>query len=657
MIKLNRIVETWLAITHTANSQMMATPSNNSAILNRLGIRRKISKKIGYGYAIAIGMAIIGTSTGLLIGSYYSRKAQARADVFTQKQELLEMLNSQVLGLQLHPSRLLAVNSLWREYEINQFTLDINHLKDFLAEIEQFAIAHGLGSRDQISLTTLSQEYGDVLEGYEGFIAALWEQTDPNDLSEATVTVASAIATILSTEESSELSLKFETLSEDLVRLRQSASLERQLATVQLQQAEKLRLTIIITSIVLSTGIAIFLAAITSRTIARPIETVPAVAHQVTKSADFSLQAPITTHDEVALLAQALNQLITWTGHYTEELELARDTLEQRVQERTQALQESETQQRQQAESLRQTLSELQQTQLKLVQSEKMASLGQMVAGIAHEINNPVSFIYGNLAHIQANTEDLFHLLTQYQRHYPNPVHEIQEEIDAIELDFLSQDFPNLMASVYNGAERIRDIVKSLRTFSRLDESSLKTVNIHEGLDSTLTILQNRLRGDRYHPPIHVHKDYGQLPLIECHAGQINQVFMNIISNAIDAIQEIYPAKADLISPGGSTESQHIGQDRASSSIPQITIQTQHNQEGIEIRITDNGPGVKADALQKLFDPFFTTKEVGKGTGLGLSISYQIVTQTHQGSLVCDSTVGKGTTFIIRLPVQHSSSS
>ena len=676
MINLNRVIHTWLNRDRKGDRNgnrerhdqiRSISPSvnnvNNNPISNFLGIHRNIAKKIGYGYGIAIGMAIVGTSTGLVLGNYYSQKAHARVNMFTQKQALLERLNSQILGLQLHPSRLLAVNNLWREYEVNQFLLDINRLENLLGDIQDFATDQPSGSGFKtVALTTLSQDYGEVLADYKLFITVLWDRTDPNDLAESPVTAASAIAEFLSTEQASQLSLSFETLSEDLTRLRQTAESERQLALAQLYRAEKLRLTIIVTSIVLSSGVAIALAIITSRAIARPIETVTAVAHQVTQSADFSLQAPITTQDEVALLAQALNQLITWTGQYTHELTLARDTLEQRVQERTNALQESEEQQRQQAENLRQTLSELQQAQLQLIQREKMASLGQMVAGIAHEINNPVGFIYGNLKHIETNTQDLFHLIAQYQKHYPEPVAEVQEFIDEIDLDFLSQDFPTLTASVYNGAERIRDIVTSLRTFSRLDEAPIKAVDIHESLDSTLTILDTLLKGDRHYTPIQVNKHYGQLPLIECHAGQLNQVFMNIMSNAIDALNERYtvknipdiPEKSFVLSSASQPSQAVSSPSILSNQGPQIDIHTYHQANQVSVEIIDNANGIGLDTLQRLFDPFFTTKEVGKGTGLGLSISYQIVTQTHKGTLNCDSTVGQGTTFTITLPVTLS---
>ncbi|NET09007.1 MAG: HAMP domain-containing protein [Symploca sp. SIO2B6] len=628
-------------------------------LVDCLGIRQKIAKKIGYGYALAIGMGICGTTIGLWLGSYYSQKAQQRAELLTQKQELLEALNSSVLGLQLHPLRLLAVNSLWREYEINQFTLDLKHLRQLLVEVEQFAQTPTLDSTIQTTLNSLSQEYRDALQVYEGSMVQLWEQTDRYTASSTSI-ITQSIVERLSNEASSQLSLRFETLSEDLTRLRQRAEIDQQQAIAQLSQAQHLRLIIIVASIVLSSGIAIALAIITSQAIARPIETVTAVAHQVTKSGNFSLQAPITTQDEVALLTQALNQLIDWAGEYTDALERSHHTLEERVEERTLALQQSEEQLRQQTVDLQATLTELQQAQLHLIQSEKMSSLGQMVAGVAHEINNPIGFIYGNLSHVQENTEDLMRLIALYQEHYPSPHPDITDEIETIDLDFVRQDFPALIDSLYSGATRIKEIVASLRIFARLDESSVKTVNIHDGLDSTLTILNNRLKSDRHYPPIRVIKKYGQLPSLECHAGQLNQVFMNIFSNAIDALHErcseninatISLARAITSSVLNPDAEHHLAPKRENAEfVPTIEVHTEYENEWVVIQIIDNGAGMKHSTKQRLFDPFFTTKEVGKGTGLGLSVSYQIVTQTHHGKLICDSTLGEGTTFTIKLP-------
>lgn len=284
---------------------------------------------------------------------------------------------------------------------------------------------------------------------------------------------------------------------------------------------------------------------------------------------------------------------------------------------------------------LEQTLKELKNTQTKMVQSEKMSGLGQLVAGVAHEINNPVNFIYGNLIHAHNYAKDLGQLLELYQKHYPDPHAEIQEQIEEIELNFLLEDMHNLLASMQVGAERIQKIVVSLRTFSRMDEADMKSVNIHDGIDSTLMILQHRLKARSDASIIEIIKAYGELPLVECYAGQLNQVFMNLLSNAIDALEE----------------SLEIGQIHS----PRITISTALvNAKEVMIQISDNGIGIPTEIQHRLFDPFFTTKPVGKGTGMGLSISYQIVVDKHGGKLECVSGVEQGSTFIVTIPIhQH----
>ncbi len=281
----------------------------------------------------------------------------------------------------------------------------------------------------------------------------------------------------------------------------------------------------------------------------------------------------------------------------------------------------------------------------RLIQNEKMAALGQLVAGIAHEINNPVNFIAGNLVHAINYTEDLLELVSLYQYHYPAPVAEIKAAIAEIELEFLTTDFLNLLNSMKFGTERIQEIVLSLRNFSRLDESEKKVVDIHEGIDSTLIILQSRLINQETGQKITISKEYGNLPLVECYAGLINQVFMNILVNAIDAIFE-------------SDDESNLSSESAYSTLklPLIRIQTEvtDNQQ-VVIRIADNGMGIPKDIQKRLFDPFFTTKPVGKGTGLGLSISYQIVVEKHCGQLQFISNVKEGTEFIITIPVQINS--
>lgn len=280
---------------------------------------------------------------------------------------------------------------------------------------------------------------------------------------------------------------------------------------------------------------------------------------------------------------------------------------------------------------LERALRELQQTQSQLIQSEKLSSLGQLVAGVAHEINNPVSFIYGNINYAQDYTEKLLKIVNLFLENCHIPAH-IQNELDNLELDFIKEDMPKVISSMKIGAERIQEIVRSLRIFSRVDEAQVKEINIHEGIDSTLMILNSRLKAQHNRAAIEVIKEYGQLPLVECYPGQINQVFMNILSNAIDALEE---------------------KNSKSSSCIRIRTYVENN-EKIVISIADNGCGMSEAVRQKLFDPFFTTKPVGKGTGLGLAIAYQIVVEKHKGNLRCVSTLGEGSEFIIEIPIRQN---
>ncbi len=297
------------------------------------------------------------------------------------------------------------------------------------------------------------------------------------------------------------------------------------------------------------------------------------------------------------------------------------------------ALRESEARERQKAQELEQTLAELRRTQSQLVLAEKMVSLGGLVAGIAHEINNPTNFIYGNIQPAKEYAEEILNVVNLYQKHYPKPVPEIAEQLKATDIDFIAEDFPRLLKSVKQGANRISEIVLSLRNFSRLDESTCKEVDIHEGIDNALLILQHRLKPKLNYLGIQVIKQYGQLPPIKCFPSQLNQVFMNLLTNAIDAIED-------------STFNCQL-----SSANSVISICTSLVDSRLVVRIADNGIGIKADILPKIFDPFFTTKPVGKGTGLGLSISYKIIVDAHKGELRCNSQYLKGSEFVIELPI------
>jgi signal transduction histidine kinase len=285
-----------------------------------------------------------------------------------------------------------------------------------------------------------------------------------------------------------------------------------------------------------------------------------------------------------------------------------------------------------QKEQLSNVLNKLKQTQVQLVQTEKMSSLGQLLAGVAHEINNPINFIHGNIIHASQYINDLLEMIELYGEQ-TEATEEIEDLAEDIDLDFIKEDLPKLLNSMKIGSERIREIVQSLRNFSRLDESDTKTINIHEGIDSTLMILGHRIKAKSDRPVINVVKQYGDLPPVECYPGQMNQVFMNILSNAIDALEE-----------------QRYNEDFK----PIISIYTELlDSNWIRIRIADNGPGMSENVQKQMFDPFFTTKAVGKGTGMGMSISRQIVLETHQGKLNFSSELGQGTEFLIELPLEQ----
>jgi two-component system, NtrC family, sensor kinase len=319
------------------------------------------------------------------------------------------------------------------------------------------------------------------------------------------------------------------------------------------------------------------------------------------------------------------------------QIQTSRQQAEALLKASIRELQESRQVLKNREKELETALLNVQSIQGQLMMAEKMSSLGVLVAGVAHEINNPVSFISGNLDYVDRYTQSLLHLLHLYEQHNPDCPPEIEDWCEEIDLNFVVEDFPRLIRSMKMGSDRIKEIVLSLRTFSRHDEADFKTVDIHDGIESTLVILGHRLKAEGDRPAIEVIRNYGEIPPIECYAGQLNQVLMNIIGNAIDALEE-------------AREKPHFSQtcDRT------ITIQTRLMESWLSISIADSGNGIPEQVRSHIFDPFFTTKPVGKGTGMGLSISYQIITEKHHGRLDCFSEVGQGSEFVLTIPVQQT---
>jgi len=410
------------------------------------------------------------------------------------------------------------------------------------------------------------------------------------------------------------------------------------IAIVDLKQiqfeAEKSFFTFTLVLLVGVVGILLFMGIVIHRIVLRPLNELNDAVTSSKQTGVFTMPQSILAN-EIQFLANTFDTVI-------KKLQ-AHNQLKSEIAQRKQVeaeLRESEASEKQKSRELEQTLQELRHAQTQLVQSEKMSSLGQLVAGVAHEINNPVNFIHGNLHHATQYTQDLLGLLRLYQEHDPAPTAAIQTVTEDIDLEFLREDLPKLLVSMQVGADRIREIVQSLRSFSRLDEAEVKDVDIHEGIDSTLMILHNRLKSKPDYPAIQVVKNYGDLPKIECYAGQLNQVFMNILSNAIDVLDEQNQQRspAEVI-------------DRPSL----ITIQTSVvGRDSVTIQIADNGPGISEAVQNRLFDPFFTTKAVGKGTGMGMSISHQIVTERHKGTLTCDSSPRQGAAFVIEIPIRQT---
>jgi signal transduction histidine kinase len=546
-----------------------------------------IHKKIGSGYILSIGIAILGTGVGLMVGEHYDDKGIEQFRIAQQRYTRIDHLEKAVWHVKFNQQQLIIASqrNALKPQEIKQLKASIaeanaqlfllkDNLKDYHVLPEDYAT----------DLKTFLQVCGREVDSYTQLLESLLEKvTIPKPTQQDIAARDQILQEIINGKQGA----RVEQLSQTLEALVDSTDVQEKKAGATFRRAKLLRLTIIIVSMVLSMAIAMALALYTSRAIARPIKAVTKVAKQATQESNFELQAPVTSDDEIGVLATSLNQLI----------------------------QQVATQ-----------IRELKQAQAQLIQGEKMSSLGQMVAGIAHEINNPVNFIYANLNYANDYTQELLEILQLYQQYYPQPVPEIKNRIEDVEIDFIGEDLPKIISSMHTGAERIRQIILSLRNFCHLDEAEMKSVQINEGINNTLLLLNHRLN-----PGIKVIHQYEKLPLVECYPAQLNQVFWHIISNAIDELLSHHQLSCE----------------------PQILIQTKLvNDKQVEVRIRDNGKGISPKIKEKIFDPFFTTKPVGEGTGMGLAICYQIV-EKHQGKIQVISQLGQGTEFVVTLPIQH----
>ncbi len=550
-------------------------------------------------------IAGLETATGFLVGDYYQKQALHNRNIAARERKFINQLQIDILYNR--PAKQLSPYLKQPE----EFRLASSAFQNRLREIAVLLSTHNNSGEPMTlpGLQPLLEDYQIKVEKFEAKLAQTAKEIQPLTLSpspQETIKAKDLIITLVRGKEF----VEFVEFPDQLAEFAQMAQSREQQAESALATAENIRIQISIASLFSSIALAMALGIYISQAISKPLSHVTQIAQRVTTESNFDLQVPVTTKDEIGVLATAFNQMVSWVKKYTDQLQQAHQNLEQKVADRTQ--------------QLNQTLSKLQQTQAKVIQSEKMSALGQMVAGIAHEINNPINFIHGNIIHASEYSQDLIELVELYQYYFPERPKPIQEKMEDIEWDFVSQDLPKVLNSMMIGSERIHEIVKSLRNFARIDESGSKEVDIHEGIENTLMILNHRLKEKSDRLGIKITKNYGKIPLLECYPGQLNQVWMNLIANAIDALEE--------------------------SPNPQIKISTEFDNDWVRVYIADNGTGISQETQTRLFDPFFTTKPVGKGTGLGLAISYQIIVDKHGGKISCQSILGQGTEFIIQIP-------
>lgn len=581
--------------------------------LQQCPMRRKIS----IGYIIALGIAWGGTLLGVGIGNFYENRAQTTLQQALIERRLFNQLQIDLLHARHHQQQLAfslySSQAARREYQgfrdritesirswgqLKHHWISTGHSTPGIGEKTSHNAAYDSANADSEdnSLLLLQAQHDRAIRNYFHEMESLTQQLGIFDVSlENRTTVYNQLTSF----SQSPTMQAFDRFILSLENFNGHVEDEVRKAETDLIASSRLRVVLILSSVVLSLLTAIGLVVYTSRAISRPLESVTQVAKQVTENDDFELRTAVMTQDEIGTLANAFNQLI--------------DRVQQLLAEQEAAI----ARERQMQES-------------QLMQNEKMSSLGRMMAGIAHEINNPVNFVYGNITHAEEYIHDLFELIHTYERAISTPPDAVADCINDIDLNFIEDDLPKMLQSMKSGADRVRQIVLSLKNFSRLDDVELQAVDLHDCLASTLLILNNRIKQG-----VHVEQNLGDIPSIEGFSGPLYQVFMNLLSNALDALQEKKEQQPEFN--------------------PIITITTERVEDHqIAVRIRDNGSGIPTDLQAKIFENFFTTKPQGIGTGLGLALSRQIVEEKHHGQIQCCSEPGQGTTFAVILPIHQS---
>lgn len=563
-----------------------------------------ISSKICCGYALALCVAIGGTAIGMLVGDRYYQK-NARLDRITAESHLVSELQTTLLAAQISQQRLAIwvsdpsiFNSKYRQLQKNTQTL-----KSLLVEIKAFkGTEQTAGLRDFINKYELI--LADYIKKLETTIAQIerWQKK---------TTKTSIKQNQLSNLAKDAIGFRVDSATNDLEEIILQARGEEESAQENLVAAQALRSQIIIASMVLSALIAAILAHLTNRAIVRPIAAVTNVAVRVTEESNFELQVPFTGTDEIGVLATSLNQLIAKVNNLLSELKNEQE--------------------------------------MQAMQNEKMIGLGRMLAGVAHEVNNPINFIYANIDPARNYVEDILLLLDTYETEIPNPPPPVLAQAEEIDINFVKEDLMKIFQSMQVGAERAKAIALSLKDFSRLDAATPSPVDLHACLDSSLLILNHRIKHE-----IEVVRNYGDIPPIEGYMGLLYQVFVNILSNAIDAVEERSKIEKNCSQQAENQPQKDDKIEEESSFLPRISISTELlDGDSAIVRIADNGIGIPPASQEKMFETFFTTKPRGTGTGLGLAIGRDIVVKKHGGTINCWSEVGRGTEFSIALPIKH----